>query len=83
MRLAARSFTGVPGALKIMVAEDTPASQIIMKRLLERRGFAVIVASDGEEAVRLAEHERPDAIFLDVQMPRWDGYEAARRIPAN
>jgi PAS domain S-box-containing protein len=80
VRRVDRKFADVPGAFKILVAEDTPASRIIMTRLLERRGFTVVVAEDGEDAVRIAGLERPAAIFLDIQMPKMDGFEAARQI---
>ncbi|MBX9758801.1 MAG: PAS domain S-box protein [Beijerinckiaceae bacterium] len=78
----ARKFTGDASRLKILIAEDTPASQLIMKRMLEQRGFTVVVANDGEEAIRVAVKERPDAILMDVQMPVLDGMDATRRLRA-
>lgn len=78
--VAVRKVLAEAGVLKILVAEDTPASQVIIRKLLERRGFSVVIASDGEEAVRLAGAEKPDAIFMDVQMPKMDGVTATRHI---
>jgi CheY-like chemotaxis protein len=66
--------------LQILVAEDTPASQLVIKALLEKRGHRVHVVADGAEAVEAARALAYDAILLDIQMPVMDGYEAARRI---
>jgi signal transduction histidine kinase/DNA-binding NarL/FixJ family response regulator len=69
-----------PRRLRILVAEDTPASQLVTKTLLEKRGHRVHVVADGAEAVEAARSLAFDAILLDIQMPVMDGYEAARRI---
>ena len=53
---------------------------MLFRTVLRLRGCAVIEASDGEEAVYLAERECPDLIFLDGSLPRLDGFAAARRI---
>jgi signal transduction histidine kinase/CheY-like chemotaxis protein len=66
--------------MRILVAEDTPASQLVIKALLEKRGHRVHVVADGAEAVEAARALAYDAILLDIQMPVMDGYEAARRI---
>jgi AmiR/NasT family two-component response regulator len=67
--------------MRILVAEDETIIRLDLKEILERAGFDVCAeARDGEEAVALAERERPDLAILDVKMPRLDGIEAARRI---
>ena len=67
--------------LRILVAEDETIIRLDLREILERAGFEVCAeARDGEEAVALAESEKPDLAILDVKMPRLDGIEAARRI---
>ena len=67
---------------RVLVAEDNPVNQIVIETLLERRGIAVDLASDGVEAVRRLDPERHDAVFMDCQMPNLDGYEATAQIRA-
>jgi CheY-like chemotaxis protein len=64
----------------ILVAEDHPDSRDALRTLLEACGYNVIVAGDGEEAVRRAVEARPDLILMDLMMPGVDGLEAARRL---
>lgn len=65
---------------KVLVAEDDPDIQDLIAFCLEYAGFAVTLASDGEEAVAKAETEHPDLILLDVRMPRLTGYEACETV---
>jgi two-component system cell cycle response regulator DivK len=53
---------------------------MIVRDLLNFRGYRVVEVFDGEEALAAAERERPDVILMDVQLPRVSGLEAARRI---
>jgi CheY-like chemotaxis protein len=66
--------------LRVLVAEDTPASALVMRLILERLGHTVRVAGDGQEAVQAFADECFDLVFLDIQMPVMDGLEAAREI---
>lgn len=66
--------------LRILLAEDTPANQKLMRRMLGKWGHAVEVANDGSEAVAMARRDRFDLILMDVQMPNLDGFEATAAI---
>ena len=71
-------------AQKVLLnVEDNEANRKIVRYLFASKGYKVIEAVDGEEGVRMAEQERPDIILMDVQLPKLDGYEAARRIKAH
>jgi PAS domain S-box-containing protein len=66
--------------LRLLLVEDNVINQQVALGLLENMGYAVDVANDGLEAVDAAGQHTYDAILMDCQMPRLDGYEAARRI---
>ncbi len=68
------------GGLKVLVAEDDPPSCVLLKRMLGKFGFDVVVARDGVEAVEKFSIEKPELVLMDVMMPKMDGYEAARSI---
>ncbi len=63
----------------LVVDDERPLVEIVTS-YLEREGFDVLAAFDGEQAVELARDERPDLIVLDLMLPRMDGVEACRRI---
>jgi CheY-like chemotaxis protein len=67
---------------KILVVEDNEVNQRIIVRRLERRGFAVLVAGDGQQGVAIATSELPDLILMDMSLPILDGWEATRQIKA-
>ncbi len=69
-----------PEGLRVLVAEDNPVNQQLMRRLLERDGHEVVIAPEGRTAVRAASSERFDAILMDLQMPVLDGLGATREI---
>ena len=69
-------------ALRILVAEDNPVNQRLIKKILEKKGHEVILVRDGREAVEkyMAERDRLDLILMDVQMPRMNGHQATACI---
>lgn len=69
-----------PPGHRILVVEDHEDSAKIMEMMLKKMGHAPRIAYDGVEAIEAAEAFRPDVIFLDIGMPRLNGYDAARRI---
>lgn len=68
--------------MRVLVVDDEPAVRTSLERALKLKGFHVDLASDGKQALELAESLRPDAILLDVAMPEPDGLEVCRRLRA-
>jgi len=66
--------------LRILVAEDHYLSQKVIRGMLGKLGLKADIASDGQEALALAEKNRYDLILMDCEMPEMDGFEATRRI---
>lgn len=67
-------------SLRILVAEDNVINQRLAQKLLEKMGHNVVLAGNGREAVQYWRDGRFDLIFMDVQMPEVDGYDATRQI---
>jgi DNA-binding response OmpR family regulator len=65
---------------KILVVDDDKHVPRLSKTALERAGYAVLVATDGMEALSSIERERPSLLLLDIAMPNMDGFETLRRL---
>ena len=65
---------------KILIADDEPNIVTALEFLLQRNGYEVHVARDGEEALKLVEATHPDLVLLDVMMPVRSGYDVCTRI---
>ncbi|AGA31887.1 Phytochrome, two-component sensor histidine kinase; Cyanobacterial phytochrome B [Thioalkalivibrio nitratireducens DSM 14787] len=79
----ARRVLGLaPGqpAWRILVADDSESNRILLRRLLEGAGFDVRVAADGEEALKVFREWQPHLVWMDMRMPRIDGFAASRAI---
>lgn len=70
--------TNVPRT--ILVVDDFADTRLLLRTWLERRGFRVVEAENGLQAINQAETETPDLIIMDMQMPQLDGLSATRRI---
>jgi CheY-like chemotaxis protein len=67
---------------RILVVEDNEENRDSLTRRLQRRGFEVITAVDGNAGVATARSEKPDLVLMDMNMPGLDGWEATRQIKA-
>ena len=67
---------------KILLVEDNEMNRDMLSRRLERKGYQVVMAIDGAQAVAMAESETPALILMDMSLPVLDGWEATRRIRA-
>ncbi|HEY1505265.1 MAG TPA: response regulator [Stellaceae bacterium] len=67
---------------KILLVEDNEMNRDMLSRRLERKGFQVVMAVDGQQGVDLATSEGPDLILMDMDLPIIDGWEATRRVKA-
>ena len=65
---------------RIMVVDDSPTERHVLNDFLTRKGFEVIIAENGEQAIAKAKAEKPDLILMDVVMPGINGYQATRTI---
>ena len=65
---------------RILVVDDDPSILKFVRANLEARGYKTLAAADGEEAIRIAEKEKPNLLILDIVMPGMDGFEVCRKI---
>lgn len=68
---------------KILLVEDNEMNRDMLSRRLQRKGFDVVMAMDGQAGVEMASSEGPDIILMDLSLPVIDGWEATRRIKAD
>lgn len=68
--------------MKILIVDDDPRLRDLLRLAMERAGFGVVTAADGQAALVHAAREAPDLIVLDVGLPEMDGFECCRRIRA-
>ena len=68
---------------KILLVEDNEMNRDMLSRRLQRRGYEVVIAVDGEQGVALARSENPELILMDISLPDLDGWEATRQIKAS
>src|SRR4029077_18667548 len=66
----------IKNRLRVLLAEDNAVNQMLVVRLLEKRGYTVTVAVNGRDALAAFEKESFDVILMDIQMPEMDGLEA-------
>ena len=67
----------------VLVIEDDPDQRRFLERMLVGSGWRVMAAADGDVGLLAAAEHRPDAIVLDIMMPRLNGYQACRRLKAD
>jgi two-component system cell cycle response regulator DivK len=68
---------------KILLVEDNEMNRDMLSRRLERKGYQILMALDGAEAIAMAQSEIPALILMDMSLPVIDGWEATRRIRAD
>jgi CheY-like chemotaxis protein len=68
---------------RILIVEDNEMNRDMLSRRLERRGYEVILAIDGQRGLAVARSESPDLILMDMSLPEIDGWEVARRLKSD
>ncbi len=68
---------------KILYIEDNEQNMYLVTFILEKHGYEICAATDGQEGIDLAARIRPDLILLDIQLPCMDGYTVARQLRTN
>jgi len=71
------------GKSRILVADDSPTHLKLTSEPLIEKGYEVLTATDGEDALRKAESEQPDVAVLDVVMPKLNGFKVCRKIKSS
>lgn len=68
---------------KVLLVEDNEMNRDMLSRRLERKGYLISMAVDGNEALHMARSERPDLILMDMGLPEIDGWEVTRQLKAS
>jgi two-component system, cell cycle response regulator DivK len=68
---------------KILLVEDNELNRDMLSRRLERKGYSVVLAVDGQSGVEMAGSHAPDLVLMDMSLPVLDGWEATRRLKAD
>lgn len=68
---------------RILIIEDNEDNRQALARRLQRRGYDVVIASDGQQGVQMAKAEKPDLVLMDMNMPILDGWRASQMIRAD
>jgi CheY-like chemotaxis protein len=68
---------------KILLVEDNEMNRDMLSRRLQRKGYVVVLAVDGQSGVEMAQNETPDLILMDMSLQVLDGWEATRRLKIN
>ena len=67
---------------RILIVEDNELSLDMLSRRMRRKGYVIMAAMDGAQAISVAQSERPDLILMDMRLPVLDGWQATRQIKA-
>ena len=68
---------------KILLVEDNEMNRDMLSRRLQRKGYQVVLALDGQSGVEMAQTQAPDLVLMDMSLPVLDGWEATRRLKAD
>jgi CheY-like chemotaxis protein len=68
---------------KILLIEDNEMNRDMLSRRLQRRGYQVVIATDGRQGISVAQSEAPKLILMDMSLPKMDGWEATRLLKSN
>lgn len=68
---------------KLVLVEDNEDNRDMLSRRLQKKGYDVAIAVNGEEALDVVRHEVPDLVLMDISLPVMDGFEATRRLKAD
>jgi len=66
----------------VLVVDDSPTAQRLIRESVEAGGYRVLTASDGDEAIEVASRERPELIVLDIILPKKNGFQVCRHLKA-
>jgi len=64
----------------VLIIEDNVQNRYLFKLLLQKEGYGVLEATDGQSGIEMAREHKPDLILLDIQLPDFDGYQVARSL---